>query len=68
MKIEVHSAIKAIGTALLLCLSLAISGCDQDGPMENAGEEIDDAVEEAGDSAEEAADEVEEEIDDATSS
>lgn len=34
---------------LLIAGMLALAGCDNDGPAENAGEEIDEAVEEAGD-------------------
>jgi hypothetical protein len=58
--------------ALLLALGggVALTGCEEQGPAEKAGEKIDDAVEdagdkidEAGDSVEEAADEVEEETD-----
>jgi outer membrane lipoprotein-sorting protein len=49
----------------LLVLILLLSGCEQDGPVESAGEEIDESIEAAGDEVEEAADEVEESIDDA---
>ncbi len=53
--------------ALLLALSVGIlAGCEQQGPAEEAGEEVDEAVEEAGDEMEEAAEEVEDEVDDAT--
>ncbi|NBB93708.1 MAG: hypothetical protein GVY32_11125 [Gammaproteobacteria bacterium] len=53
--------------ALLLALSVGmLAGCEQEGPAEEAGEEIDEAVEEAGDDMEEAAEEVEDEVDDAT--
>ena len=53
--------------ALMLALSVGmLAGCEEQGPAEEAGEEIDEAVEEAGDEMEEAADEVEEEVDDAT--
>ncbi len=50
--------------------SLLLAGCQDPGPAEEAGQEIDDAVEEAqdafedlGDDAEEALEELEEEID-----
>lgn len=47
--------------ALLLALSVGmLAGCEQEGPAEEAGEEIDEAVEEAGDEMEEAGDEMEE--------
>lgn len=62
--------------ALLFALGggAALSGCEEQGPAEEAGEEIDEVVEdagdeideaaeEAGDAVEEAADEVEEETD-----
>lgn len=62
--------------ALLLALGagVALTGCEDQGPAEKAGEridqaveetgdEIDEAAEEAGDAVEEAADEIEEETD-----
>ena len=52
-------------TSILLAalfLGGGITACEQDGPMEEAGEEIDDAVDDAGDEIEDAADEVEDEI------
>jgi predicted small lipoprotein YifL len=53
--------------ALMLALSVGmLAGCEQQGPAEEAGEEVDEAVEEAGDEMEEAAEEVEDEVDDAT--
>lgn len=51
-----------IGTAFAALLTIGACS-DNDGPAENAGEEIDEAAEETGDAAEEAADEVEEETD-----
>ncbi len=45
--------------AVFLSLALltgGIQGCVKDGPMEEAGEEVDEAVEEAGDEIEEATD------------
>ncbi|GEM_PF-985662 len=62
-----QSILKILGIVVILSSALALTACEQDGPMENAGEEIDDAVEEVGDSAEDAADEVEDEVDDASS-
>jgi uncharacterized lipoprotein YehR (DUF1307 family) len=35
---------------------LALPGCDNDGPVEEAGESIDDAVDETGDAIDDAAD------------
>lgn len=53
--------------ALMLALSVGmLAGCEDQGPAEEAGEEVDEAVEEAGDEMEEAAEEVEDEVDDAT--
>lgn len=53
--------------ALLLALSVGVlAGCEDQGPAEEAGENIDEAMEEAGEEMEEAADEAEDEIDDAT--
>ena len=48
---------KAIATALLLStLIIPLAACDRDGPLENAGEEVEDAVEDAGDAIEDATD------------
>jgi len=53
--------------ALLLALSVGVlAGCEDQGPAEEAGENIDEAMEEAGDKMDEAAEEVEDEIDDHT--
>ncbi len=49
-----------------LLLSIGLTGCDTDGPAEEAGEEIDQAVDNAGDALEDAADDVEDEIDENT--
>jgi hypothetical protein len=60
---------------MLFSLSLAAlvaSGCNKkkadnnEGPMESAGEEVNQAVEETGDSLEEAGDNIEDSTDDAT--
>lgn len=45
---------------------IVMSGCDDGGPAEEIGEDIDDAVDDAGDAIEDAADDVEDAIDDAT--
>ena len=48
---------KTIATALLLStLIIPLAACDRDGPLENAGEEVEDAVEDAGDAVEDATD------------
>lgn len=59
---------KAHVFALLLAVFgvTALSGCDNDGPMENAGERADDAYENTKDSVEDAADDAGDAIDDAT--
>lgn len=41
----------------------ALTGCEDPGPAEETGQEIDEAVEEAGDELEEMGDEVEEDTD-----
>lgn len=52
------STSKTIAAALLAsALMFPLTGCDRDGPLEDAGEEIEDAVEDAGDAAEDAAEE-----------
>ncbi len=49
-----------------LMFGFVLVGCEEEGPMERAGESVDEAVEEAGDNIEEAGEEVADEIDDAT--
>lgn len=45
--------------ALMMALGLTLAGCsDNDGPAEEAGEQIDQTMEEAGDEIEEATDEM----------
>ena len=63
---------KILIAVLVGCLSLAVVSCDQKGPAEKAGENIDkgiektgEAIEEAGDAVEEAAEEVNEKMKDA---
>ncbi len=41
---------------VVLSFGLATTGCDNDGPLENAGEKVDDAVEDAGDAVKDATD------------
>jgi ABC-type glycerol-3-phosphate transport system substrate-binding protein len=41
---------------VLLTLALGLAACSQDGPAENAGEEIDNAAENLGDAMEDATD------------
>lgn len=44
----------------------AVTACEKQGPMEEAGESIDDGMEGMGDSMEEGAEEVQDEVDDHT--
>lgn len=67
MSRSIHSKLLRVLFAVLFALSIGtLVGCEEQGPAEEAGEEIDEAVEEAGDEMEEAADEVDEEVDEAT--
>lgn len=49
-------------TVLVSCLLLVplLTACDSEGPMERAGENVDEAVEETGEAVEEAGEEVQE--------
>lgn len=48
---------KAIMSALLLSvLMVSLSACDQQGPVEEAGEKVDETVEETGEAIEDATD------------
>ncbi len=48
---------KTIAAALLASvLAITLSACEEQGPMEEAGEEFDDSVEDAGDAIEDATD------------
>lgn len=47
-------------------LALVLGACEQQGPMEEAGEKIDETVEKAGDKAEEAMEEAGDAMEDAT--
>lgn len=49
-----------VGTALAFLATLALTGCREPGPAEEAGREIDEAVEEAGETMEELGEEAEE--------
>lgn len=58
---------KPFYTLLLAAIfSLPLVACDNDGPAEEAGEQIDEAAEEAGEAMDDAADQVEESAEDAT--
>ncbi len=45
-----------LAALLASAFMVTVSACDQDGPMENAGEEVDESVEETGDAIENATD------------
>jgi len=67
---KLHSKNEAVSTlrAMLFGLvfavgSLALVACEEQGPAEEAGENLDETLEEAGDKMQDAADEVEEETD-----
>lgn len=56
----------ALRAALLVVVAGAgfalLSGCEDEGPFEEAGEEIEDSIDDAGDALEDAADEIEDEF------
>ncbi len=55
---------KSLKQTLLVLIAIAmlvVAGCDDSGPMETAGEEIDEAAEEAGEQIEEAGEDIQEE-------
>lgn len=63
------------GTSLLLhilgiaALGIGVAsatGCENDGPMENAGEAVDEAADDAADAVDDAADNIDDAVDDAT--
>ncbi|ADJ29389.1 hypothetical protein [Nitrosococcus watsonii] len=55
--------IKLVIIALLLAGSAWLSGCEQEGPAERAGENIDQTMEDAGDRMEDAGDRMEDATD-----
>jgi hypothetical protein len=50
--------------AVLIALGALASGCEKEGPAEQAGEKLDEAVEQIGDDIDDAVDEVEEKLED----
>lgn len=52
--------------ASALASGMLIAGCSDDGPAEEAAEDVDEAVEEAGDAVEDAAEEAGDAVEDAT--
>ncbi|MGQ7246866.1 hypothetical protein ACUN9Y_05965 [Halomonas sp. V046] len=58
---------RSFGLALLVLLTAGgLAACDQDGPAEQAGENVDEAMDDASDSVEEMGDDMESAADDAT--
>ena len=54
---ELSKTSKTIAAALLVsALIIPLSGCDNDGPLEEAGEEIDETAEDIGDAVDDATD------------
>jgi hypothetical protein len=53
-----------VATMLVAVLSFAM-GCDDSGPMENAGEAIDESMDDVGDAMDDAGDEMEDTMDEA---
>lgn len=43
-------------TVLASALMIMLTGCDRDGPLEDAGEQMDDTIEDTGDAVEDATD------------
>lgn len=54
-----------VAALLVSVLTIPLSACEEQGPVEEAGEGVDDAVEETGDAIEDAGDAVEDAADDA---
>jgi len=55
--------LKKILCILGLCAAISLFACEDKGPMERAGEKVDEAIEEAGDKLEEAGDKAERAMD-----
>ncbi len=64
MKTRTRSNHWSILLATLFAVGLLLAGCQEPGPAEEAGQEIDEAVEEAGEALEELGDDTEEALDD----
>lgn len=61
-----NSRMRKLGLALLIALMLGgVAACDDQGPAEEAGENIDNAAENAGDSMEEAGEDMQDAAEDA---
>ncbi|WP_048307814.1 hypothetical protein [Halomonas sp. PR-M31] len=61
-----NSLLRKLGLAMLMALMLGgVAACDDQGPAEEAGENIDDAVDDAGDNVEEMGDDIQDSAEDA---
>ncbi|MEQ9452027.1 MAG: hypothetical protein RJQ07_10635 [Pseudomonadales bacterium] len=67
MNSTTNNALKFLKTTTLAVLlaigTLSMAGCEQDGPMEEAGEKLDRAADDVGNAAEDAGDELEDAAD-----
>lgn len=52
--------------AFFVAAAMGLPACEEQGPLEEAGEEVDDAMDDAADSVEDAVDDAADKIDDAT--
>jgi len=50
--------LKTFIMSIFIVFTLVVTGCDNEGPAEKAGEKIDETVEEVGDTVEDAGDEI----------
>nr|WP_298415009.1 hypothetical protein [uncultured Halomonas sp.] len=61
-----NGLLRKLGLAILIALMLGgVAACEDQGPAEEAGENIDDAVDDAGDSVEEMGDDIQDSAEDA---
>lgn len=54
---------KILVTLVLFSISITLTSCSQEGPIEKAGETIDEAAEDVGDAIEDAGDKIEDAVD-----
>ena len=59
-----NDTVKAVALATGLALLLGLAGCEREGPMERAGEEVDEAFDTMSEGGESAGDKVDDAIDD----
>ena len=58
MNAQVSGIIRGLLLAMVFCASVFITGCDDQGAAEEAGEKIDETVEDVGEEAEDAAEDL----------